>query len=43
MSINNEAAFYRVRIGPFNNAAKLKDVREKLKANGHDSVVVRLK
>lgn len=43
VSINNEAAFYRVRIGPFNNAAKLKDVREKLKANGHDSVVVRLK
>lgn len=43
VSINNEAAFYRVRVGPFNNAAKLKDVREKLKANGHDSVVVRLK
>ncbi|MCU0766372.1 MAG: SPOR domain-containing protein [Gammaproteobacteria bacterium] len=43
VSINNEAAFYRVRIGPFNNAAKLKDVRDKLKGNGYDSVVVRLK
>lgn len=43
VSINNEAAFYRVRVGPFNNAAKLKDVRERLKANGYDSVVVRLK
>jgi cell division protein FtsN len=43
VSINNEAVFYRVRVGPFNNAAKLKDVRERLKGSGYDSVVVRLK
>ena len=43
VSINNEAAFYRVRVGPFNSANKLKDVRDRLKGNGYDSVVVRLK
>jgi cell division protein FtsN len=43
VSIDNKDAFYRVRVGPYRNVAKLKEVKDRLKQGGIDSVVVRLK
>lgn len=43
VSIDNRDAFFRVRVGPYRGVTKLKEVRERLKQAGIDSVVVRLK
>lgn len=43
VSIDNKDAFFRVRVGPYRNVTKLKEVKDRLKQGGIDSVVVRLK
>ena len=42
VTINRET-LYRVRLGPYRGIDQLKAARERLKSNGYDSVVVRLK
>jgi cell division protein FtsN len=43
VTIDNKDAFYRVRVGPYRNVAKLKEVKDRLKQGGIEGVVVRLK
>jgi cell division protein FtsN len=43
VSIDNKDAFYRVRVGPYRSVPKLKEVKDRLRQGGIDSVVVRLK
>jgi len=39
----DKETFYRVRLGPYRGIEQLQGARERLKKNGYDSVVVRLK
>lgn len=43
VTINNDATWHRVRIGPFKKLAKLNKIRNKLKAQGKKSILLKLK
>jgi cell division septation protein DedD len=43
VSINSKQSWHRVRVGPFNNLRDLNQARSRLKKNGIDAILIRLK